>query len=140
MDSQSFLHHGMDLNLRKRSSKNGLCYMLGSITVHYLLLQNIATYLFTELANNGRHRQIPFKAIAEWTLSFIGPEYLPVQFKFLDPQNMHKSTIQDFFNHILQCQLGQGPKRAFWFKAIKARDGTLSSTQYPDELSIPTPS
>jgi hypothetical protein len=79
----------------------------------YLLLQNIATYLFTELANNGWHHQIPFKAIAEQTLSFISPEYLPAWFKFLNPWNMHKSTIQDFFNHILQHQLEQGPERAF---------------------------
>ena len=50
-----------------------------------------------------------------------------------------QSTIQDFFDHILQCQLGQGPERAFRFKAIKARDGTLSPTHYPDELSNPTP-
>ena len=98
------------------------------------------TYLHAELANNGRSRHIPFKAIADRTSLFISPEYLPAGFKLRDPRNMHKSVIEDFFDHILQRQTAQGPERAFRFKAIKARDGSASLAHYPTDVNNPAPS
>jgi hypothetical protein len=53
---------------------------------------------------------------------------------------MHKSAIEDFFDHVLQRQTAQGPERAFRFKAIKASDGSVSPTHYPGDLNNPPPS
>jgi hypothetical protein len=41
---------------------------------------------------------------------------------------MHKSVIEDFFDHILQWQTAQGPEKAFRFKAIKASNGKCVSS------------
>ena len=114
--------------------------MLGSTTVCLLPITQTITYLYAELANHGRSHHIPFKAIADQTSVFINPEYLSTRFKFRDPRNMHKSAIEDFFNHVLQQQMAQGPERAFRFKAVKASDGSVSPTHYPDDLNNPPPS
>ena len=53
---------------------------------------------------------------------------------------MQKRVIEDFFDHILQRQMAQGPERAFRFKRIKLHDGSVSPVQYPNDLNIPTPS
>jgi hypothetical protein len=53
---------------------------------------------------------------------------------------MHKSVIKDFFDHILQWQMAQGPKRAFRFKAIKASNGSVSPAHYPTDINNPAPS
>jgi hypothetical protein len=55
-----------------------------------------------ELANNGHSHHVPFKAIANQTSLFISHEYLPAAFKLRDPWDMHKSLIEDFFEHVLQ--------------------------------------
>jgi hypothetical protein len=114
--------------------------MLGSITVCQAPIRETITYLNAGLANNGHRRHIPFKAIANQTFLFISPEYLPARFEFRDPRNMHKSTIEDFFDHVLQRQTAQGPERAFRFKGIKAGNGTVAPTHYPDDLNTPVPS
>ena len=98
----------------------------------------MVTHLHAELANNGRSRHIPFKAIANDTSSFIDPEYLPARFKLRDPRNMQKSVIEDFFDHILQRQMAQGLKRAFRFKGIKDTDGSVSPAHYPNSLDNPS--
>jgi len=104
---------------------------------HYSMITSYSTYLHAELANNGRSCHIPFKAIADQTSLLINPEYLPASLKFRDPQNMHKSVIEDFFDHVLQWQTVQGPERAFRFTGIKARDGSVSLTHYPNVLNNP---
>jgi hypothetical protein len=53
---------------------------------------------------------------------------------------MHKSVIEDFFDHILQRQMAQGPERAFRFKAIKASNGSVSLAHYPTNINNPAPS
>ena len=53
---------------------------------------------------------------------------------------MQKRVIEDFFDHILQRQMAQGPKRAFRFKRIKLHDGSVSPAQYPNDLNSPKPS
>jgi hypothetical protein len=53
---------------------------------------------------------------------------------------MHKSVIEDFFDHILQRQTAQGPERAFRFKAIKASNGSVSPAHYPTDINNPAPS
>jgi hypothetical protein len=53
---------------------------------------------------------------------------------------MHKSVIEDFFDHILQRQMAQGPERAFRFKAIKASNGSVSPAHYPTDINNPAPS
>ena len=98
------------------------------------------TYLHAVLASNGHKHHIPFKAIANQTSSFISPEYLPAWFRFTDPRNMHKSTMEDFFNHVSQWQMAQGPERAFRFKRIKVYDGTVAPIHYPSDLNPPPPS
>ena len=112
--------------------------MLGSITVHQDPSPETITYLHEGLANNGHNRRIPFEAIADQTSLFIGREYLPAQFKFTDPRNMHKSTMEDFFDHVSQRQMAQGPERAFKFKGIKAGNGTVAPTHYPGDLNPPS--
>jgi hypothetical protein len=52
---------------------------------------------------------------------------------------MHKSVIEDFFDHILQQQMAQGPERAFRFKAIKASNGSVSLAHYPTDINNPAP-
>jgi hypothetical protein len=88
------------------------------------------TYLHAELANNGRSCHVPFKAIVDRPTLFISPEYLSAGFKLRDSWNMHKSVIEDFFDHVLQRQLAQGPKRAFRFKGIKASDGSVTPAHF----------
>jgi hypothetical protein len=53
---------------------------------------------------------------------------------------MYKSVIEDFFDHILQQQMAQGPERAFRFKAIKASNGSMSPAHYPTDINNPAPS
>jgi hypothetical protein len=53
---------------------------------------------------------------------------------------MQKRVIEDFFDHILQRQMAQGPERAFRFKRIKLHDGSVSPAQYSNDLNSPTPS
>jgi RNA recognition motif-containing protein len=53
---------------------------------------------------------------------------------------MHKSVIEDFFDHILQRQTAHGPERAFRFKAIKASNGSVPLAHYPTNINNPAPS
>ena len=51
---------------------------------------------------------------------------------------MQKIVIEDFFDHILQRQMAQGPERAFRFKRIKLHNGSVSPAQYHNDLNSPT--
>jgi hypothetical protein len=48
---------------------------------------------------------------------------------------MHKSSVENFFEHILQRQTAHGPERAFRFKAVKASDGSLYPAEYPSDFN-----
>jgi hypothetical protein len=104
------------------------------------ILQYIYTQLHAELANNGHSQAIHYRTIADQTSAFINSEYLPAWIKFKDPWNLHKSVIEDFFDHISWRQMAQGAERAFRFKGIKASNGSVCATHYPDKSNNPPPS
>jgi len=83
----------------------------------------------------GRDDLVPYKYIYADLKQFISKQYLPKDWNFKDPRNIHVEEIKNFFDHIWQRQQTYPPDQVFRFKEVTSqrRKGVMQDAMYTEK-------